>query len=143
MDTALSPHDEEELCKLARLIAEVAYVPYSRFRVGAAILGKRGTHVAANVENASYGLSLCAERAAFAKAVSEGEKVGDLQALAVACIDASSSRGLQELLPCGACRQWMDEFRIDGPIFICGPDGQVREFSLSALLPTPFRLERE
>lgn len=143
MGSAISRSDKEAICKLARSVADAAYVPYSKFRVGAAILGRRGTHVAANVENASYGLSLCAERAALAKAVSEGEGVGDLQALAVACIDASPSRGLQELLPCGACRQWMDEFQIDGPILICMPDGQVREFYLPELLPKPFRLGGE
>ena len=141
MDSALSCGEKEAICKLARSAAGVAYAPYSKFRVGAAVLGKRGTHVAANVENASYGLTLCAERAALAKAVSEGEEVGDLRVLAVACIDASSSRGLQELLPCGACRQWMDEFRVDGPILICKPDGQIQEFYLSELLPKPFRLE--
>jgi cytidine deaminase len=140
MDSTLSRSEKEEICKLARSVADVAYAPYSKFRVGAVVLGKRGVHVAANVENASYGLSLCAERAALAKAVSEGEEVGDLRALAVACVDASSSRGLHELLPCGACRQWMDELRVDGPILICRPDGQVQEFYLSELLPKPFRL---
>ena len=114
MGSTISRSDKEAICKLARSVADAAYVPYSKFRVGAAILGRRGIHVAANVENASYGLSLCAERAALAKAVSEGESVGDLQALAVACIDASPSRGLQELLPAEHVGNGWTSFRLMG-----------------------------
>ena len=103
--------------------------------MGAVVLGENGLYIGANIENASYGLSLCAERLAIAKAISEGEK--KIIAIAVACIDAQSRDDIQELLPCGACRQWIAEFAPDSDIIILGFD---KILNLNDLMPLPFRL---
>jgi cytidine deaminase len=107
-----------------------AYAPYSKFRVGAAVLADSGKVFAAcNVENASYGLTICAERNAIFKAVSEGET--RLTAL-VLCLEGGGS-------PCGACRQVIHEFGPDIPILACDPDGQlVSETTVDRLLPEAF-----
>jgi cytidine deaminase len=133
--------DEAKLCNEARAVAERAHVPYSGFHVGAAILGAQGTHAAANVESASYGLSLCAERAAIARAVAVGDM--HLRVIAVACIDAKESQGLEELLPCGACRQWMAELAAGATVLICGPLGNVYRLTVADLIPMPFLLGEE
>jgi len=138
MPIAVTPSERDRLCEAARTIAKSAYAKYSHFRVGAAILGKSQIHVGANVENGSLSLSLCAERAAFATAVAERET--EFRAVAVACIDAADN-GINELLPCGACRQWMVELAPDATVYICGFDGVERSFSVSELMPTPFRLD--
>jgi cytidine deaminase len=119
--------------------ADFAYARYSNFPVGAAILTTDGIHTGANIENASYGLTLCAERAAFVKALSTG--LPTVRAIAVACVKANAERGIAELLPCGACRQWMAEFA--GPdltVLLCGFRGAVHTFTLEQLLPNPFQL---
>lgn len=107
-----------------------AYAPYSKFRVGAAVLADSGKVFAGcNVENASYGLTICAERNAIFKAVSEGET--RLRAL-VLCLEGGGS-------PCGACRQVIHEFGPGIPILTCDPDGQiVSETTLDKLLPEAF-----
>ena len=136
MNTSLSLHERQQLCEAAQNVAIHAYAPYSKFRVGAAILGGHGIYTGANVENASYGLTLCAERAAFAKAISEGERA--FRAIAVACIDATEiEQNIQEFMPCGACRQWMVEFARDAEIIICGAN---RIFRVEELLPMAFQL---
>lgn len=137
--TALMQQEIDQLCSAARAVALSAHAPYSKFRVGAAILGKKGVYTGANVENASFGLSLCAERAALAKAVSEGEK--NIRAMAIACIDAKIvNENIEEFLPCGACRQWMIELASNAEIIICGTD-QI--FRVEELIPMPFRLYNE
>ena len=120
----------------ARQVALQSYSPYSGFRVGAAVLCASGaTYAGANVENASYGLTLCAERVALAMAFSAGER--EIVALCVACVDAPNGAALQELMPCGACRQWLQELAVGADIIVAG---EARLFRISELLPIPFKL---
>jgi cytidine deaminase len=132
----LSLEDREKLCQAARDIARLAYAPYSKFRVGAAILGENEIYVGTNVENASYGLTLCAERSAFASAIAKGER--KFQAIAIACIDAPNPQEIESMTPCGACRQWIAELATTAEIIICGCD---RSFGIEDLLPLSFRLQ--
>ncbi len=110
-----------------------AYSKYSNFQVGAALLAKNGTVITGcNVENASYGLTMCAERTAVFKAVSMGYKPGDFTAIAIAASADNFS-------PCGACRQVLNEFGNDMTvIFEFG--GKVVAVSLAELLPYTFKL---
>ena len=133
-------HEERTLCEAARQIAERAYAPYSKFRVGAAIRGADAVHTGVNVENASYGLSLCAERAALAAFVGSGDRA--IAALAVACIDASPGADPSELMPCGACRQWMVELCPDAVVLVCSPDAAFYRFTVADLIPHAFDLRR-
>ncbi len=135
MKKELSARERKELIQRATLIAEAAYAPYSKFRVGAAVLGNAGTYVGANVENASWGLSLCAERSALAAALTAGDR--EIRAIAVACIDAESSGPVNYLMPCGACRQWMAELAPAATVLIANREG---EYSIDDLLPFAFRL---
>ena len=98
---------DRELYERAKAAAERAYAPYSNFLVGAALLDRDGrVWEGVNVENASYSLGVCAERAAIARAVSEaGRRPGDFEAIA---ITAS---------PCGGCRQWLVEFGLDRVVY--------------------------
>jgi cytidine deaminase len=131
----IPPHREALLAQ-ARAAAEHAYAPYSRFRVGAVVMAGDGRcFTGCNVENASYGLSLCAERSALASAIAAG--VRRLVAVAVACPDAAPELGLAGRMPCGACRQWMLELAPDATLHI---DGVDRWFSCRELLPEGFRL---
>lgn len=121
----------EDLVEAARAARERAYCPYSGFHVGAALLTASGEVVTGcNVENASYGLTLCAERSAVVGAVARGERV--FRALALACDGEGPS------MPCGACLQVLAEFAGDLPITIVGR-GPVRlDTDLAALLPRAF-----
>jgi cytidine deaminase len=125
----------EGLLDAARAAAENAHVPYSHFRVGAAVLCDDGTIIpGCNVENASYGLSNCAERTAMFTAVAAGHR--ELVALAVSCVDGDGSMP-QTLMPCGACRQVMVELLAsDAPVAVDG----VGTTTVDALLPEAFRL---
>ena len=130
----MSP-DLPALMDAARAASAHAYAPYSKFRVGAALLFADGAVVtAANVENASYGLSLCAETAAVARAMSEGRR-GGLVAVAVHTPDAT------EITPCGRCRQvlvelaWLDS---GDPLVLGAGTGETAEWRLSTLLPHAF-----
>ncbi len=117
---------DEELIALAAQARERAYAPYSQFAVGAALLAKSGrVYTACNVENVSYGLSVCAERAAVFKAVSEGER--EFEAIAVV-----TETGVT---PCGACRQVLREFGEDIRVIVADASGRYRVFSLRELLP--------
>ena len=108
-----------------------AYAPYSQFRVGAALLAGDGrVFTGANVENPSYGLSMCAERVAVGAAAAAG--VRSFAAIAVA---GDSPAGL---LPCGACRQVLAEFSPDLRILRCRPDGTYEQMRLRDLMPSPF-----
>jgi cytidine deaminase len=132
----LSDNERFELCKMARQVALMSYSPFSNFRVGAAVLGENDKYIGTNIENASYGLTICAERAALAAAIANGDR--KIRAIAVACIDAMPESALHEKLPCGACRQWMVELAPMAMIIICGVD---RVFSVDELIPLPFRLD--
>jgi cytidine deaminase len=97
------------LIQLARQVAQRAYAPYSRFRVGAAVRDANGhTFVGCNVESASYGLTICAERSAIFAAVAAGA-TRPFAALALSCLDADPALGTSGCSPCGACRQVMAE----------------------------------
>lgn len=125
----------EELLEHARRAALAAYAPYSRFRVGAAIVAGGRVFVGCNVENASFGLSMCAERVAVFKAVSEGSR--QVSHVAVSCIDAGSELGPAGRMPCGACRQVLAE--LAGPTTPVWVDG-AGEYQLAELLPEAFKL---
>jgi cytidine deaminase len=124
----------QRLIARAREVALRAYAPYSHFRVGAALEDAAGTiHVGCNVENASYGLSICAERSAIFAAIAAGA-ARPFAALAVACVDASPGG----CSPCGACRQVISEhFSSDAPICVDG----LGRFTSDQLLPDSFRLQ--
>ncbi|HBM76180.1 MAG TPA: cytidine deaminase [Clostridiaceae bacterium] len=123
--------DCDMLIKMASKAMKNAYVPYSNFKVGAALLTKAGkVYTGCNVENASYGATICAERTAIFKAVSEGER--EFEAIA---ITADSD---EFAYPCGICRQVMLEFSKDLKIYISNKNGEYKEYTISELLPTGF-----
>jgi cytidine deaminase len=133
----LEQTEEQALIAAAFAAAEQAYAPYSDYPVGAALLFADGAVITGcNVENASYGLSLCAETVAVAKALGEGRR-GGLQAVAVIGLKS----GAEPITPCGRCRQTLNEVAALGntdPLVLCvGADG-VRRVRLSALLPHAF-----
>ncbi|RME35033.1 MAG: cytidine deaminase [Thermoflexia bacterium] len=113
----------------AQKARERAYAPYSRYRVGAALLGRSGRiYTGCNVENASYPLSLCAERAAVAKAISEGEQ----EFLSIAVVTENGGT------PCGACRQVLREFGEDIVVLIADVHGNWHQTTIRDLLPQSF-----
>lgn len=122
----------ERLMAAARTARERAYAPYSQFAVGAAVESADGTVVVGcNVENASYGLSICAERVALTAAVAAGHR--HIRAIAVAVGDGANGA------PCGACRQFIAEFGLQMPVAFMR-DGTVVETTAEALLPHAFVL---
>ncbi len=124
----------EELAEIARAAAETAYAPYSGFRVGAVVVGADGEmFTGANVENASYPVSSCAEATAVNTAVAQG--VRRIDTVAVACIDAADIEGAY---PCGRCRQIMSEFGVSTVVVTAGPGSPVRNHTLDELLPHRF-----
>ena len=128
----ITQHQKTQLIKAAREVLKKAYAPYSQFQVGAAVLTKQGNiFTGCNVENASYGLCICAERNAIASAVTtEG---GNLEILAIAI---ANNRQIP-CSPCGACRQVIQEFGRDAiVIFLAATDWQVT--SINDLLPQGF-----
>lgn len=138
------PHERDALIAAARIAAAGAYAPYSRFHVGAALgFADGGVVTGANVENASYGLALCAETSAIAKAMNEGRR-GGLEAVAV--VGGPEGREGPVVTPCGRCRQVLNELAQVGgtdPVIWCAGKTQeganeVVETRLSALLPMAF-----
>lgn len=124
----------EELAEIARAAAETAYAPYSGFRVGAVVVGADGEmFTGANVENASYPVSSCAEATAVNTAVAQG--VRRIDTVAVACVDAADIEGAY---PCGRCRQIMSEFGVSTVVVTAGPGSPVRNHTLDELLPHRF-----
>ncbi|MGD8475251.1 MAG: cytidine deaminase [Anaerolineae bacterium] len=123
---------DKELTELAQQAREHAYARYSGFPVGAALLGRSGkVYTGANVENAAYPLTICAERAAVAKAVSEGER--EFEAIAVVTATGAT--------PCGACRQVLREFAgSEGElrVIVADLDGNSTTFTIEELLPHGF-----
>ena len=127
--------DVADLVDVARRAAADSYSPYSGFRVGAAVLTEDGTvFSSANVENASYPVSQCAEANVVNYAVSQGHRV--LPVIAVACIDAPTA---DEAYPCGRCRQIMSECGVE-MIHVTTAAGEVRRHTLDDLLPHRFTL---
>ncbi len=125
----------EELLEAARSVAENAYAPYSRFRVGAVAVGEDGNlYQGVNVENAAYPSGVCAEASAISAAATAG--VRKIEAVAVACIDATRE---DQTYPCGQCRQRLNEFRVS-TVIVPGRDGGPRVHSFDELLPFGFRL---
>lgn len=123
--------DYEELLQAAREARTRAYAPYSQFAVGAALLASSGVvYSGCNVENRSYGLTICAERVALFKAVAAGER----RFTAVAVV----TEGPEVVTPCGACRQVLAEFGLETVVVASNLDGQQAVFKLSELLPLPF-----
>lgn len=123
---------KQEWIDIAVAALDKAYVPYSKFPVGACLVTKEGkTYQGINIENASYGLTNCAERTAFFKAVSDGER--EFAHLVVA------GHTPKAISPCGACRQVMVEFcQPDMPVTLVGDNGVIKETTVEALLPYSF-----
>ena len=124
------PMTDKQLIAMAALAREKAYAPYSGFPVGAALLARSGkVYTGCNGENASYGLSICAERVAIFKAISAGER--GFKALAVVTESMAT--------PCGACRQVLAEFGEDDmQVIVANLQGDKVVYSLAELLPASF-----
>ena len=128
-------NNAEALLAAAREAAEQAHCPYSNFHVGAAVRCSDGTVVTGcNVENASYGLTICAERVALFNCVAQGLQPLEL---AVSCVDAQNNTSLSTRMPCGACRQVMQELLPNNAIVHIDGVGQRR---INQLLPEGFGL---
>lgn len=130
--------NDEELLNIAKDASKLNYAPYSNFNVGACVLFKTGNiYKGSNIENASYGLSLCAERNAIASGISNGEN----------CIIkvAIYSPNKKLCFPCGACRQWIKEFSNDNEnesvkIILEDENNKIKVFSINELLPYFFKI---
>lgn len=127
--------EKQQLIKEAITAREQAYVPYSKFKVGAAVITKSGkVYHGCNIENAAYSMTNCAERTAMFKAVSEGDN--EFAAIAV----VADTKGA--VSPCGACRQVMAEFCTpDMPVYLTNLHGDVQETTIGELLPGAFSTE--
>ena len=127
------------LLESARQAATKAYAPYSKFRVGAAVLTKGNTYIGANIENSSANLGICAERVALSNARVNGAV--EIEGIAVFCLDAKKNTDgtptIESTLPCGACRQWIAEL---APKAWIVTNGTERPLMLNDLLPKPFKI---
>ena len=128
--------NEQTLCKLAIEAMERAYAPYSRYTVGAALLGKSGkVYLGCNVENVAYSPTICAERTAVVKAVSEGER----QFAMLAVVGGKHGEIVGAFPPCGVCRQVLSEFcEPDFPVLLVTGADSFEKTTLGALLPYSF-----
>lgn len=128
--------NNKELVKLAFGAMQKAYAPYSGYKVGAALLSKSGAvYSGCNIENAAYGPTNCAERTAFFKAVSEGEK----EFSKIAVVGGKDGVVTDMFMPCGVCRQVMAEFcESDFEIIVAKSEDDFSSFSLAELLPFGF-----
>lgn len=139
------PVDRDALIAAARAASRLAYAPYSHFHVGAALAFADGAVITgANVENASYGLALCAETVAVGQAMASGRR-GGLVAVAVLGgapeADGTARPGAEPVTPCGRCRQVLNELAALGgtdPVIWCAGEGTITEMRLSDLLPRAF-----
>jgi len=121
--------EDRELIALAAEARERAYTPYSQYKVGAALLSASGAvHTGCNVENAAYGLTICAEQVAVVKAVCAGER--DLMMIAVVTENGGT--------PCGACRQILNEFEPNIRVLVADTSGDYQAYALPDLLPDSF-----
>ncbi|TFZ40062.1 cytidine deaminase [Soehngenia longivitae] len=119
-----------ELIKLAIKAKENAYVPYSKFKVGAALITEDGSvYTGCNIENASYSPTICAERTAIAKAISEGHR----KIIKIAIVGDS-----KYTYPCGVCRQVIREFGKDSQVIIANSEEDFKKYNLAELLPNSF-----
>ncbi|XP_046375749.2 cytidine deaminase-like [Haliotis rufescens] len=122
----------QELVNAAFDMKGCAYCPYSNFHVGCAVLTESGeVYAGCNVENASYGLSICAERVAMTNALSKGHR--KFRAAAVSCDVVDTFKG-----PCGACRQFFIEFGLDWDLYMVKPDKTWMKMQMGELVPLPF-----
>ena len=122
---------EDELIKQARDVREKAYAPYSGFKVGAALLSDSGkVYVGCNVESASFGASICAERAAVASAVADGSREFSKLVIFVGSDDLAS--------PCGICRQVIREFSDDLEIVLANTHGMIKKVTIGEIFQEPF-----
>ena len=130
---------DKELTALAKKAAENAYAPYSEFTVGAALLAKSGkVYLGCNIENAAYSPTNCAERTAFFKAISEGER----EFLKIAVVGGRNLDFKEYFSPCGVCRQVMREFCKDDFEILLGTNGEeIKKLTLAELLPYSFSSE--
>ena len=128
--------NNNELIKLAIIAMKNAYAPYSKYMVGAALLSKSGrVYTGTNVENASFGCTNCAERTAFFKAVSEGER----EFLKIAIVGCKKGEITDFATPCGVCRQVMSEFCDDNfEVIVALSEQDFKVFTLAQLLPFGF-----
>ncbi len=134
---SLTPEEAQRLQQAATSAAQHAYAPYSNFRVGAALLLQDGTTVTGcNVENASYGLTICAERSAVVRAISESGPELRIRAIAVDNLNGTASS------PCGACRQVLSEFVNDDAIVIFPAISGYENRPFFDLFPFTFRLTK-
>ena len=118
----------------ARAASSKAYAPYSNFRVGAAVLTQSGAvHAGCNVENASYGLGICAERNAAARMVADAQDAGDCKIRLVAVVSPDAA----PCFPCGACRQVLHEFGCE-EVLVLDDSGEHRRYPFSEILPHAF-----
>jgi len=125
---------DKEILSLAQEATQNAYAPYSRFAVGAAVECEDGdVFCGCNIENSSFGLSLCAEAVAIASAVAEGKR--KFRRIAIA------TDGANYALPCGSCRQILQEFAPDIEVLVVRGDGRYVSYRLDALLPLPFKMQ--
>ena len=123
---------DKELLEAALAARERAYAPYSKFLVGAAVRAESGKiYTGCNIENASYGLTVCAERNALFSAVGAGERK-----FTALCVVGDTE---EPISPCGACRQVMAEFKVPC-IILANLKGDVKEYALEELLPLSFNL---
>jgi len=128
----------QELLENAKKISENTYSPYSNFPVGACVLYESGNkYFGCNVENASYGLTICAERNAIAQAIANGEKT-KIKAIAI------YSPKQTKCMPCGACRQWLNEFSLDNnkTKIILEDENGLLILSLEDIFPYGFKFEK-
>ena len=121
--------DSKELATIALKARAYAHAPYSNFKVGAALLTKSGkVYTGSNVESSSYGLTICAERVALVKALSEGDD--QFESIAIVSETGAS--------PCGACRQLLWDYTKDIPVYLSDGIGEITKYNLSDLLTHPF-----
>lgn len=125
---------EEELVLSSQAVLSHSYSPYSKFKVGAALETTRFIYVGTNIENRSYGLTVCAERVAVFSAIANRDRMFRRLAL--------SSTTKDFITPCGACLQVLSEFCDDLPVLLVNCDGRIKKTSLKKLYPTPFVLKK-
>lgn len=127
----------DEAIKVAKSALKTSYAPYSNYHVGAALVSKNGKiYSGCNIENHGI-MAICAERVAFTKAISEGEKDFDY----IVVCGGKDENNLDDCLPCGYCRQFMTEFVDENfKIYALGPNDKITPYSISDLLPHNFSL---